>query len=191
MGGQTAADDFHRALFDEAKLKRPLRRRLVLLRPWISEVEDCAAIRSPEPRRLQALCAGARRLRAMSVPRLAFMDNMFCAMEAVLALHVKFRKHGGAFWGQSLSNVFERILAEDQADLILTVDYDSIFSPKHLATLIQLMMLHPEIDALAPIQSRGTSRPPLHRARRGWQRTVVRRADLAADTFRSTRRTSG
>jgi hypothetical protein len=43
-------------------------------------------------------------------------------------LPVKFRKHGGAFWGQSLTNVFERILDEDTADLILTVDYDSIFT---------------------------------------------------------------
>ena len=155
MGGQTEDDDFHRSIFDDLRLRRLLSDAgLILLRPWVSDIADCAAypfslnLEGSKPVQPELKISGA-----MSVPRLAFMDNMFCAMEAVLALDIKFRKHGGAFWGQSLTNVFERILEEDQADLILTVDYDSIFTPKQLATLVQIMMLHPEIDALAPIQS--------------------------------------
>lgn len=186
MGGQTDADDFHRALFDEAKLKRLLSDAgLVLLRPWTSGLEDCAAY--PMSLNLEGSKPHVAELRvsgAMSVPRLGFMDNMFCAMEAVLALQVKFRKHGGAFWGQSLSNVFERILEEDTADLILTVDYDSVFSPKHLATLIQLMMLHPEIDALAPVQSSRHLKTTLFTVRGDEaNEPLVSRADLAHDTF--------
>ena len=127
---------------------------MVLIKPWASEIADCAAypislnLEARKPHVAEISVSGA-----MSVPRLGFMDNMFSCIEAVLPCNVKLRKHGGAFWGQSMTKVFERILAEDNADAILTIDYDSIFSPKHLAHLMQLMMLHPEIDALAPIQS--------------------------------------
>lgn len=187
MGGQTDHDDFHRSLFDETRLKRLLSDAgLVLLRPWTSEIDDCAAypislnLEGSKPYVPELKVSGA-----MSVPRLGFTDNMFCALEAVLALHVKFRKHGGAFWGQSLTNVFERILEEDQADLILTVDYDSIFTPKHLATMIQLMMLHPEIDALAPVQSSRHLKSTLFTVKGGGgNEPLVKRTDLAGDTFK-------
>jgi len=155
MGGQTDADDFHKSLFDRDRLRKLFADAgLVLLRPWKSEIEDCAAypislnLEGSKPFMPEIKVSGA-----MSVPRLGFMENMFCAIEAVIPCSVKLRKHGGAFWGQSMTNVIERILAEDESDAILTIDYDSIFLPKHLAHLMQLMMLHPEIDALAPIQS--------------------------------------
>jgi hypothetical protein len=155
LGGQTDADDFHRSLFDRDKLRQLLAGAgLVLTKPWVSEIEDCAAY--PISLNLEARKPHMGELRvsgAMSVPRLGFMDNFFCCMEACIACSVKLRKHGGAFWGQSLTKVFERILDEDNPDCILTIDYDSIFQPRHLAHLMQLMMLYPEIDALAPIQS--------------------------------------
>lgn len=187
MGGQTAPDDFHQSMFDADKLKRLMSDAgLVLLRPWQSEIEDCAAY--PMSLNMEGSKPFVSELKvsgAMSVPRLGFMENMFCCLEAVLACHVKFRKHGGAFWGQSLTNVFERILEEDTADLILAVDYDSIFTPKQLATMIQLMMLHPEIDALAPIQSSRHLKSALFTVRgEDGNEPVVKRDDLAADTFR-------
>ncbi len=155
VGGQTDKNDFHRSVFDRDRLRRLLAgAKLVLTTEWKSEIEDCAAY--PVSLNLQARKPHIGALTvsgAMSVPRLAFMDNMFCCIEACIPCNVKLRKHGGAFWGQSLTKVFERILEEDNPDAILTVDYDSIFTPKHLAQLMQLMMLHPEIDALAPIQS--------------------------------------
>lgn len=187
MGGQTDADDFHRSLFDENRLKRLLSDAgLVLLRPWTSGLDDCAGL--PISLNLEGTKPFVSELKvsgAMSVPRLAFMDNMFCAMEAVLACSIKFRKHGGAFWGQSLTNVFERILDEDDADLILAMDYDSIFTPKQLGTLIQLMMVYPEIDALAPIQSSRHLKSALFTVRgENGNEPVVKRTDLAGDTFR-------
>lgn len=155
MGGQADADDYHKSLFDRDTLRKFLADAgLVLLQPWTSELEDCAAypislnIQGTKPFVSELHVCGA-----MSVPRLGFMDNSFCAIEAAMACSVKFRKHGGAFWGQSLTKVFERIIQEDDPDLILSLDYDSIFTPGHLARMIQTMMVHPEIDALAPIQS--------------------------------------
>ena len=169
LGGQDNQDDFHKSLFDRDRLRKIMAEAgLVLLRPWKSEIEDCAAydislnIEGYKPYVDELRVSGA-----MSVPRLGFMENMFCAMEAVIPCNVKFRKHGGAFWGQSLTHAFERILEEDDPDCILTVDYDSIFTPGHLAHLMQIMMLHPEIDALAPIQSSRHIKSALFTVREG------------------------
>lgn len=81
------------------------------------------------------------------------MDNFFSCFEACVPCNVKLRKHGGAFWGQSMTKVFERTIEQDDPDLILTIDYDSIMTAGHLSRLIQTMMLYPDIDGLAPIQS--------------------------------------
>lgn len=155
VGGQVDQNDFHKSLFDRDRLRAVLAGAgLVLTQPWTSEINDCAAydfslnLEARKPFVSDLKVSGA-----MSVPRLGFMDNFFCCMEACIPCNVKLRKHGGAFWGQSLTRVFERIAEEDDPDLILTVDYDSIFTPGHLARMIQTMMLHPEVDALAPIQS--------------------------------------
>lgn len=155
MGGQTDANDFHRAMFDRDRLRKLLAGAgLVLLRSWESELDDCAAypislnIEGSKPFVSEMKVSGA-----MSVPRLGFMNNFFCAIETMLPCNVKMRKHGGAFWGQAMEKVFGRILEEDEPDAILTLDYDTVMRPKHLAQLMQLMMLHPEVDALAPIQS--------------------------------------
>src|ERR1043165_3773913 len=44
MGAQSQEDDFHRSLFDrEHLLRRMSNAGLVLLRPWTSEIDDCAA----------------------------------------------------------------------------------------------------------------------------------------------------
>lgn len=155
LGGQLDDNDYHRALFDRERLRQLFaKNNLVLVRPWQSEIEDCANypislnLEGYKPVMSEIKVSGA-----MSVPRLGFMDNFFNCMEACLPCHVKLRKHGGAFWGQALENVFERILEEDVVDCVLAIDYDSAFLPRHLAHLMQLMTLYPEIDALAPVQS--------------------------------------
>lgn len=155
LGAQIDKNDFHHSMFDRERLRELFAAAgLVIVRPWISEINDCAAydislnLEGYKPHVPEIKVSGA-----MSVPRLGFMNNFFCAFEAMLPCHVKMRKHGGAFWGQAMENVFERILEEDDADAILTLDYDTVFLPKHLAHLMQLMMLYPEVDALAPIQS--------------------------------------
>jgi membrane glycosyltransferase len=52
-----------------------------------------------------------------------------------------------------MTKVIEKTIEQDNPDLILTLDYDSVMTPGHLSRMIQLMMLYPGIDALAPIQS--------------------------------------
>lgn len=162
MGGQIDGADHHKSLFDETKLKRALKTAgLMMIRPWTSELQDCAALpislnlEGVKPFQKEMSVAGC-----MSVPRLGFMDNMFCAIEALPPLGVTLRRHSGAFWGQCLERCMEEAIEQQKPDLLLAIDYDTVFLKRDLATLIQLMMTNPHVDALAPVQSaRGKPEP--------------------------------
>lgn len=155
MGGQEDADEFHRSLFDREHLRRRLAAAgLVLLRPWTSDLEDCAGY--PVSLNMQGTKPAMSEIRvsaAMSVPRLGFMDNFGCCIDALLPLGIRLRRQGGAFWGQALTRCLEVILEQDRPDAILTLDYDSVFTKANVAHLMQLMMAHPEADAIAALQS--------------------------------------
>jgi hypothetical protein len=66
-------------MFDRDKLRKLLAGAgLVLTRPWVSEIDDCAAypislnLEARKPHVPELTVSGA-----MSVPRLGFMDNLF------------------------------------------------------------------------------------------------------------------
>jgi Methyltransferase domain len=156
MGGQTDEADFHKTIFDANSLKKALGRAgLMLSRPWVSELpDDCAALSSSlnlqatKPYMTQLGVSGV-----MSVPRLGFMDNFFVAMESLGPLKVKLRSHTGAFWDQCMERAIDRTLREENPDAVLSLDYDSVFRRQDAAMLMQLMMCHPEADAIAPVQA--------------------------------------
>jgi hypothetical protein len=155
MGGQSDEDDFHKSVHDREHLrKRMAEAGLVLLRPWESEIKDCAEypislnIEGTKPSVSQMNVSAV-----MSVPRLGWMDTFGCAIDAILPLGIKLRRQGGAFWGQALTRAMEISLEEDNSDAILTLDYDSVFTKTNVARLIELMMAHPGADAIACLQS--------------------------------------
>lgn len=154
-GGQTDANDFHKSGFTRDRLLHYLAEQgLVLLRPWESELQDCAAF--PFSLNLEGTKPFVDEMSVsacMSVPRLGFMDNARCAMEGLVPLGIRLRYQGGAFWGQSLTRCLEVILAEDAPDAILTLDYDTVFTQGNVARLIETMMAHQNVDALAAVQS--------------------------------------
>lgn len=155
MGGQVDAADYHKALFDADRLKLLLAGAgLVLIRPWVSEIEDCAALpislnlEGVKPFQPEIGVVGC-----MSIPRLAFAEHARCAFDALPSLRIGLTQFGGAYWGQGMERCIETVLAERHPDAILTLDYDTVFTRTHLATLMQLMMVHPEADAIAPLQA--------------------------------------
>lgn len=120
----------------------------------------------------------------MSVPRLGFMDNFFCAFQSLAPLGIKLRKTTGAFWGQCLERVMEEAV-EDGADAILTIDYDTVFNDKMLAELIRVFQDHPEVDAVAALQpSRSKDAPLLTIKKDGKSTGVVARHEFAQDLTR-------
>lgn len=164
MGGQVDGADFHKSLFDVEHLKEAMAAAgLVLLRPWQSELpDDCAALpislnlAGTKPRRAQP------KIRAvMTTPRLGFNDMWNSAITALPRLGIDFTNVSGAFWDQCLTLALDRVMDEGEPDYLLTLDYDSVFHAGHVATLIQLAMVHPDADAIAPLQASRHADGPL------------------------------
>ena len=87
----------------------------------------------------------------MSTPRLGFTDNFFCVSAALAPHGISPTKVTGAFWGQCLQRAMEQVV--DTHDVILTVDYDTVFNAKTVEALLALMM-HSGYDAIAPLQTK-------------------------------------
>lgn len=87
----------------------------------------------------------------MSTPRLGFTDNFFCVSSALAPHGISPIKVTGAFWGQCLQRAMEQVV--DTHDVILTIDYDTVFSAKTVEALLALL-LHSGYDAIAPLQTK-------------------------------------
>jgi predicted SAM-dependent methyltransferase len=160
MGGQTDDNDYHKTVFDEERLRGLMQDAgLTGIQRWTSTLKDCAAL--PVSLNLEGTKLKSTRLRipgklpriaaVMSMPRLAFADNMFCATGVATELGISFEKITGAFWGQCMERVMTPHLF-DGTEYILTVDYDTVFNRDHVLRLLDIMERHPDIDALAPLQ---------------------------------------
>ncbi len=155
MGAQSDENDYHKSLFDKEHLRQRFANAgLVLLRPWTSDIDDCAAysfslnLEGTKPATTEMNVSAV-----MSVPRLGFQDNHACAFEAFVPLGIKLRRCGGAFWGQALTKAIETTLDEDNVDAVIVLDYDTVFTKANVARLVELLMAHPEADAIAALQS--------------------------------------
>lgn len=96
----------------------------------------------------------------MSMPRIAVTENMFCAMRSILPLGIGLEKGCGVFWSQVLTRMIEGHL-DDGTEFILTIDYDTWFTEKHVQRLMQIMVENPHIDALLPMQTHREENSPL------------------------------
>lgn len=90
----------------------------------------------------------------MSTPRLGFTDNFFCVSSALAPHGISPVKVTGAFWGQCLQRAMETVV--DSHDVILTIDYDTVFNAKTVEALLALLM-HSGYDAIAPLQTKRES----------------------------------
>jgi len=90
----------------------------------------------------------------MSTPRLGFTDNFFCVHSALTPHQIPVIKHTGVFFGQCLTRSIESVI--DKYDVILTIDYDTVFSGKIVEALVALLM-HSGVDAIAPLQTKRES----------------------------------
>ena len=123
----------------------------------------------------------------MSVPRLGFMDNFFCWASALFGLQaivptfkVPIRKYTGAFWGQCLTRTIADSMERDNTDVIMTIDYDTIFTTQNLVDMLDILAAHPEVDALAPLQMHRIEPRPLFSMRDSNGRAVT---EVATDAF--------
>lgn len=87
----------------------------------------------------------------LSLPRLAFTDNMFCAVQAVHKTGIPMWSHTGAFWQKSLSKLLYKAVSKD-VDYVITIDYDTVFTGDDLWTLLRLCAFHDDVAAVFPVQ---------------------------------------
>lgn len=95
----------------------------------------------------------------MSMPRLAFTDNMFSLHGPAVRLGIDGQRFSGVMWEQGMENLLENA-REKGYKYALAIDYDTFYTEYHVIDLYQIMEAHPEIGILAPLQPRrGNSYP--------------------------------
>lgn len=92
----------------------------------------------------------------ISVPRLGFNANWHSTIKALLALQIYVQMVEGVFWASCLTRGIKKALSEG-ADIILTIDYDSIFDVQHVVKLCQLIADREDYDVLVPVQMKRES----------------------------------
>ena len=178
MGGQLDEHDRHLAIFNRQKLETLLRAAgCVRVESWQTEREpDTSA--HPVSVSLQARKRTPRPAPpavhfVLSAPRLGFSDMWTSTIEALKAVpNAVMRKVTGAYWGQCIERGMIDAVEKD-ADYIIALDYDSIFTADDAAELVYLAESYPEADALVPLQSA-----------RGWDNPLVSIIDPATGKMR-------
>ena len=181
MGGQTDADDFHKALFDESGLRWQLEKAgLFAIQKWKSAHEDCASLEvslnleGVKPSSSKAL--GERAVIVSTMPRLNWTYNRDATTNACTKLGLSYYSMSGAYFDQGMERALE--IGMDK-EFIITIDYDTIYDPSDIERLVTLMDLYPQAGAIAALQcKRGSDEMPLIS-----RKEKITEADLGADVF--------
>ena len=144
----------------------------------------CPALHPPEVE-TQSPPTRMRVAAVQSVPRLGFMDNMTCAGEAFFPMGIPMISVQGAFWGQCLERGMQQLI-DAGMEVIVTVDYDTVFSRQDVEGLLRLMALHPEAAAIVPVQrGRGDFKLLMSmKTASGQPRSDVPITEMAGDTLK-------
>ena len=165
MGGQNNQDDFHKSAYDDELLRAHFDKfGFHNVQAWQSPNTDSAAhpcSLNLEGFKAQPQDAKQKIKGVMSLPRVGWNDAWHSIASALRPLSIPVDTFNGVFWGQCMQRAFQDAL-RDGIDWILAIDYDSMITAGHVADLLRIVSEHPEIDALAPLQSRrGNESAPL------------------------------
>lgn len=162
FGGQQDEQDIHLAAFDDDSLHKAMCDAGVdTIVPFDSFTDDASSLpvslnlqgAKPQAAARRTTEPGAFRIEGVcSVPALGYQGNFQSALMACKCLGIGFRTHMGAFWDQCIERSIMVVLAREDCDAILTMDYDSVFQVSDVQRLIALMIQHPEVDAIAACQ---------------------------------------
>lgn len=164
MGGHIDANDVHRSIWNRDKLTTMMRATgLLRIEPWQSEVQDAASL--PVSLNLSGVKLTPRKefprvIFCLSCPRFGLTSTWMSISQAVgLTPNAKIHSATGAFWGQCLERIMTDSVTEG-AEYVITLDYDTVFTPADVHSLLWLAAGYPEADAIAPMQqARGWERP--------------------------------
>lgn len=86
----------------------------------------------------------------LNMPRLTFTTNMNCLMNAIGRFGFPTLTCEGVYWDQCMQNGLKPFI--QQHELILFVDYDTVFNHINVIDLLKSMYEVPDADAMIPIQ---------------------------------------
>ena len=90
----------------------------------------------------------------MSTPRFGPLSTSDCILSACAHFGMPLVRGEGAWWQHSLTRGIEKVREIHAPDLILTIDYDSLFTTKEVGQLVTLMVDNPNVDAIVPMQQK-------------------------------------
>jgi predicted SAM-dependent methyltransferase len=96
----------------------------------------------------------------MSMPRLAFTDNMYSLVNATKNLGIFGQRFNGVFWEQGMENMLEDAI-DKGFKYMIAIDYDTFYSEWHIIDLYNLMEKHTDIGIMAPLQPRRGNEYPM------------------------------
>ncbi len=170
MGGQTDDQDFHRTIWTESKLREAMTAAgLVDIEEWIGTPGDCSSVeiscnlvgRKPTDAAVEVKPPDFPDMEfVMTMPRLAWTDNMLCLAKVGRELEMGCTKTSGVFYGQNMQRALEGLCANPKIKYAVCVDYDSLFDWQDLTRLRRIADEF-ELDAVAPIQSGRERSTPL------------------------------
>lgn len=159
MGAHSDQHDQHHAIFNRQKLIE------LAAMAGMDYVEDfpgvpgtCSA--NPLSMNLRFIKRGRRRfpLRAMpdvhavmTLPRLAWTENINCTFRALGPLGIPFVRATGVFWGQCLQRLMSDVIADPKIQYVLTLDFDSIYDA-HDVVALRNVIDETGLDALCALQ---------------------------------------
>jgi len=199
MGGQTSPYDSHRTLWNYPKLHAAMTALgLIDIQRWQNQYDSTQKGRECSDHVFSLNLAGRKPgnviedapppkytdMRAcMTMPRLAWTDNMFCVSQACTQLGIPVQNSIGVFYGQGMQRLFEQCAANHDLKWVVTIDYDSIFDWKDIVCLRQIAEEN-DLDAIAPMQAGRERNVALFNTVQGDGNVrPVTRADLSATWF--------
>jgi hypothetical protein len=155
-GGQVDADDFHRNAFNGPTLAGMFReiglvnvRKFQPFAPDTSQHEISLNLEGVKPSPIQSVRSRVKGI--MTTPRIGFTNNFSSITRTIMELGIPFQTQQGAYWHQGITRALE--WAGD-AEYILTVDYDTLFTVDDVRRLVQIADANPEYGAIAAMQSK-------------------------------------
>jgi len=129
--------------------------------PELSPKVEVNGVAPPPPPELTKDITITSKIAAVgSIPRIGWNDHHGCLEEAFRKFGIKFRPFHGVFWGPCMSNVFEDLITAG-VEWVFTLDYDTVFTERHVNEMLRTFAQYPHIDALASNEVRRNNDTPL------------------------------
>ncbi len=87
----------------------------------------------------------------MSRPREGPLDTMDCIVRCMTRHNIPYASYPGPFWEMGLQSAFESAI-ENGIDILITFDYDSLFTENDFDVMLHTFLQNEQMDALAALQ---------------------------------------